>query len=78
MQPIFFRFLPTFPVSLQHGWTSTRWVTWAHLIVHGVLHLCGMDHQNDEEAELMEQLEIRILEGLNIANPYYDRSNIPA
>lgn len=51
---------------------------WAHLIVHGVLHLCGMDHQNDEEAGLMEQLEIRILEGFNIANPYYDRSNIPA
>ncbi|MEO0359015.1 MAG: rRNA maturation RNase YbeY [Pseudomonadota bacterium] len=41
-----------------------------HLIVHGVLHLCGYDHANDQEAAVMEALEIEILAHLNISNPY--------
>jgi len=43
---------------------------WAHLIVHGVLHLLGYDHINDVEAETMEQLEIAILKQFQIADPY--------
>ena len=43
---------------------------WAHMIVHGTLHLLGYDHINDSEAEQMEQLEITILSGLGIPNPY--------
>lgn len=43
---------------------------WAHLVVHGVLHLLGHDHENDAEAEVMEALERRILAGLGIADPY--------
>jgi probable rRNA maturation factor len=43
---------------------------WAHLTVHGVLHLLGYDHLADDEAETMEALETRILAGLGIANPY--------
>ena len=43
---------------------------WAHLTVHGVLHLLGHDHIEDAEAEAMEALETRILAGLGIANPY--------
>ena len=43
---------------------------WAHLIVHGTLHLQGYDHLTDEEANLMEALEIRILENLGFNNPY--------
>lgn len=41
-----------------------------HLVVHGVLHLLGYDHQRDEDAIRMEDLERRILAGLGIADPY--------
>jgi len=43
---------------------------WAHIIVHGVLHLLGYDHIDDDEAELMENKEIAILNKLQINNPY--------
>lgn len=43
---------------------------WAHLVVHGCLHLLGYDHIENDEAEIMENLEIRILDTMNIANPY--------
>jgi probable rRNA maturation factor len=42
---------------------------WAHLTIHGVLHLLGYDHLVDAEAEAMEALETRILAGLVIADP---------
>lgn len=41
-----------------------------HLVVHGVLHLLGQDHENDLEAEEMEAMERDILEDLNVADPY--------
>lgn len=44
----------------------------SHLVVHGVLHLLGYDHESDDDAEQMERLETRILEGLGIADPYAD------
>lgn len=44
----------------------------SHLIVHGTLHLLGYDHIEDEEAEQMEALEITILRGMGIENPYKD------
>jgi probable rRNA maturation factor len=43
---------------------------WAHLIVHGVLHLQGYDHHDDIEAEKMESREIQILHQFGYANPY--------
>ncbi|RAN80921.1 rRNA maturation RNase YbeY [Bacillus sp. SRB_336] len=43
---------------------------WAHLTIHGVLHLLGYDHIDDAEANVMEALETRILAGLGIADPY--------
>ncbi len=41
-----------------------------HLIVHGVLHLLGYDHENDKDAEIMEAAEVKILSTLGIENPY--------
>ena len=43
---------------------------WAHLTIHGVLHLLGYNHIEDAEAEAMEALETRILAGLGMADPY--------
>ena len=45
---------------------------YCHLLTHGILHLCGFDHQEDDEAEYMEALEVKILAELNIDNPYKD------
>ena len=42
----------------------------AHLMVHGMLHLQGFDHEEPAEAEVMEALETEILAGLGIADPY--------
>ncbi len=41
-----------------------------HLLIHGILHLLGYEHESDEEAEIMENLEIEILSMLNINSPY--------
>ena len=48
---------------------------WAHMVVHGVLHLLGYDHVKEQDAEIMEGLEIEVLNRLGIDNPYQeDRS----
>lgn len=46
---------------------------WAHMVVHGMLHLQGYDHIDDNEAEDMEQAEINVLKQLGFDNPYQTR-----
>jgi probable rRNA maturation factor len=46
---------------------------WAHLVVHGVLHLRGYDHETAAEAEAMEALEAELLASMGIPDPYEER-----
>ena len=50
--------------------SKTELSHWAHMVVHGMLHLQGYDHIENDEAETMEQLEINILKKLGFDNPY--------
>ncbi|HDO34488.1 MAG TPA: rRNA maturation RNase YbeY, partial [Chromatiales bacterium] len=43
---------------------------WAHMTVHGVLHLLGYDHTGEEQARVMEGLETKILDALGYPDPY--------
>ena len=43
---------------------------WAHITIHGVLHLLGYDHIDESDAEMMEAIEIQKLDGLAIPDPY--------
>lgn len=47
---------------------------WAHMLVHGMLHLQGYDHIDDKQADEMEALEIRILNSLGYKNPYLENA----
>lgn len=47
-----------------------NWAHWAHIIIHGTLHLLGYDHLTDEDALKMETEEIRLLKQFGVANPY--------
>ena len=49
---------------------KTNMAHWAHLVIHGMLHLQGFDHQTNTEAETMEALEVKILSTLGYPNPY--------
>jgi probable rRNA maturation factor len=42
----------------------------SHLVVHGVLHLAGYDHERSKDAKVMEPLEVKILKRLGVADPY--------
>lgn len=48
---------------------------WAHLLVHGTLHLLGYDHEVPAEATRMEALEVAILSANGVADPYLDRES---
>ena len=60
------------PVVVREAAEQQKTATahWAHMVVHGVLHLLGHDHINDEDAEIMESLEVIILKSLDYPDPY--------
>lgn len=57
-----------------HAQAKTSSDHWAHLVVHGVLHLLGYDHDNRARAEQMEALERRLLRGYGVSDPYASRA----
>ena len=62
------------PVVVREAHEQNRPVAdhWAHLTIHGILHLLGYDHEQSEDATVMEALETEILAGLGIPDPYLD------
>jgi probable rRNA maturation factor len=64
------------PVVAREAQEQNRSETdhWAHLTIHGVLHLLGYDHEHSDEAVVMEALEVEILAKLGISDPYQDVS----
>ncbi|WP_262693678.1 rRNA maturation RNase YbeY [Kordiimonas aquimaris] len=62
------------PVIIEEAKTQKKHVNdhLAHMVVHGVLHLFGHDHINDQDAQIMEDLERNILSGIGIADPYQE------
>lgn len=46
---------------------------WAHIVIHGVLHLVGYDHDSEPQAERMEDRERALLEGFGVSDPYRER-----
>lgn len=49
---------------------------WALIVIHGILHLLGYDHINDEDALIMQSIEIELLKKLNFGNPYHEDDHI--
>ncbi len=62
------------PVVKREAIDQGKWEKhhWAHIVIHGVLHLLGYDHLDNAEAEQMETLEINLLKTFNIQNPYHE------
>ena len=62
------------PVVLREAKEQGKTVEahWAHMVVHGVLHLLGYDHQNEQEAAEMEGIEAALLKEMGYRNPYID------
>ncbi|MFT6386736.1 MAG: putative rRNA maturation factor [Cellvibrionaceae bacterium] len=60
------------PVVAQEALEQNKEIKahWAHMTIHGILHLLGYDHIEDDEADIMESIEIRLLRSLSYPNPY--------
>lgn len=51
---------------------------YAHLVIHGMLHLQGYDHEHESDASVMEQLETALMQALGYEDPYADPDEVPA
>ena len=54
--------------SIEQGKTYDDHII--HMLIHGIYHILGLDHENDKMAEIMEKKEVALLNKLNIRNPY--------
>ncbi len=61
---------PTILADENEEWGSLLIHHWAHIVIHGVLHLLGYDHIKQEDQEIMQNLEINLLRKLGFPNPY--------
>jgi len=43
---------------------------WAHMVIHGILHLLGHDHEHDDDTEIMQAIEIKMMQDFGFDNPY--------
>lgn len=58
-------------VSSEADEQGKQWLAhWAHIVIHGVLHLCGYDHEEENAAQEMEATEVRVLAGFGYTDPY--------
>jgi probable rRNA maturation factor len=60
---------PVMEAEVRRAARTRRW-HWAHITVHGVLHLAGFDHERPAAARKMEALEVQILDRLGFSDPY--------
>ncbi len=60
------------PIVVKEAKEQDKTLTahWAHMVIHGTLHLLGYDHIDDDEAEVMESLEVQLLKLLGFSSPY--------
>jgi probable rRNA maturation factor len=58
------------PLVTTEATTQSLYAHWAHLVIHGTLHLLGYDHVEEQQAEIMEGIEVKILKNLDYPNPY--------
>ena len=63
---------PLVPVEAQQQNKSAA-AHWAHLVVHGFLHLLGYDHESAADADIMETVEVQVLQRLGLPDPYADQ-----
>ena len=56
--------------AVQQGKSSLS--HWAHMVIHGMLHLQGYDHVSESDAEQMEDLEVKLLKKIGVNNPYLE------
>ncbi|MBF13069.1 MAG: rRNA maturation RNase YbeY [Legionellales bacterium] len=72
--PVFGDIIIAVPYATQEALSLDRSLSqhFSHLLVHGFLHLCGLDHVDEVAADEMETVEIHVLKQLGIPNPYED------
>lgn len=66
------------PVVKQEAYDQKKIIMahWAHMVIHGILHLQGYDHTSEDDAVIMETLEMKLLQQLGFENPYEEKHHV--